>query len=98
MDYHKIDKSIDRRRFLHSAAAGAGMAFAPMVWGETPGHKADDINVALLGAGSEGHSLMEIICLRKIPGIRIKAVCDIWTNYNQRKTSLLLQRNNVSVH
>ncbi len=37
---------------------------------------ADDINVALLGAGEQGQVLMDA-CL-KIPGIRFKAVCDIW--------------------
>ena len=87
---------MDRRGFLRSAAsAGAGLAFSPAVFGGTTGTtKPDDINVALLGAGAEGHRLIEMICLRKIPGIRIKAVCDIWKAYNQRRTSLLLQRYN----
>jgi predicted dehydrogenase len=94
MDDQRTQTRIDRRVFLHSAAAaGAGLAFSPAVFGGTSGStKPDDINVALLGAGAQGHRLMEIICLRRVPGIRIKAVCDIWTTFNQRRTSLLLQR------
>ena len=37
-----------------------------------------DIHVALLGAGAQGDILMNA-CL-KIPGVRFKAVCDIWTD------------------
>jgi predicted dehydrogenase len=85
---------MDRRGFLRLAAsAGVGLALSPRVFGGTTGGtKPDDINVALLGAGAQGYRLMELICLRQIPGIRIKAVCDIWTEYNQRKTSRLLQK------
>ncbi|MEJ2702583.1 MAG: twin-arginine translocation signal domain-containing protein [Sedimentisphaerales bacterium] len=72
---------MDRRGFLRLAAsAGVGLALSPRVFGGTTGGtKPDDINVALLGAGAQGYRLMELICLRQIPGIRIKAVCDIWT-------------------
>ena len=92
-------QKMDRRNFLRSTAAvGAGLAFSgsrfagtsPMVLGQTAGRKPDDINVALLGAGAQGQVLMSA-CL-KIPGIRFKAVCDIWTAYNQRRVSRLLQR------
>jgi predicted dehydrogenase len=48
----------------------------------------DDINVALLGAGAQGQVLMNA-CL-KIPGIRFKAVCDIWKEYNQKRVYRLL--------
>ena len=76
---------------MHSAAAaGAGLAFSPMVLGETGlDRKPDDINVALLGVGEQGQVLMSA-CL-KIPGIRIKAVCDIWTAYNQKRASRMLK-------
>jgi predicted dehydrogenase len=96
MDNQKTQTRINRRGFLHSAAAAtAGLAICPMVLRETSADsKPDDINVALLGAGAQGHRLMEMICLRQILGVRIKAVCDIWTTFNQRKTSLLLQRHN----
>jgi predicted dehydrogenase len=82
---------MDRRSFLRSTAAvGAGLVFSPQVFGQTDsGKKADDINVALLGAGAQGRALVDA-CL-KIPGVRFKAVCDIWTAWNQRNISRLLK-------
>ena len=90
MNNQKAKKGIDRREFLRStAAAGAGLAFSPLVLGQTGSNKPDDINVALLGAGAQGQVLMNA-CLN-IPGIRFKAVCDIWTAYNQRRASRILK-------
>jgi predicted dehydrogenase len=94
-DFTMAEKGIDRRSFLRSGAAiGAGLMFSPAVLaaasGGTGTGKADDINVALLGAGEQGQVLMTD-CL-KIPGIRFKAVCDIWEAYNQRRASRTLQR------
>jgi len=97
-DKQETKKGIDRRSFLRSTAAvGAGLAFSgprfagtsPMVLGQTGGEKPDDINIALLGAGAQGQVLMTP-CL-KIPGIRFKAVCDIWKAYNQRRVSRTLK-------
>jgi len=86
MSGRKIEKVMDRRDFLQSAAAaGAGLVFSPMVIGQTrAGKKTDDINVALIGAGEQGKTLM-MDCL-KIPGVRFKAVCDIWP-YNRNWVS-----------
>jgi len=85
------NQTMDRRSFLRSSAAvGAGLAFAPYVFGQASGKKPADINVALLGAGAQGQVLLDA-CL-KIPGIRFKAVCDIWQAYNQRRVSRLLDR------
>ena len=42
-----------------------------------------DINVALLGAGAQGEVLLN--AMLKIPGLKFRAVCDIWTEYNQKK-------------
>ncbi len=60
MDNQKTVKEIDRRSFLHSAAvAGAGLALSPMVMGQTDNSKKpDDINVALLGAGTQGYAAL----------------------------------------
>jgi predicted dehydrogenase len=91
MNNQRKQTRIDRRGFLYSAAAAtAGLAFSPVVLGETGADKkSDDINVALLGIGEQGQVLMSA-CL-KIPGIRIKAVCDIWTAYNQKRASRMLK-------
>ena len=90
MNNQNSSEKINRRNFLRStAAATAGLAFSPMVLGQTSGQKADDINVALLGAGAQGQVLMN--ACRKIPGIRFKAVCDIWTAYNQKRVSRMLK-------
>jgi len=89
MKNQKTVTEIDRRSFLRSSAVvGAGLAFSPMVLGQAAGGKPDDINVALLGAGAQGQVLMNA-CL-KIPGIRFKALCDIWTEYNQKRVSRML--------
>ncbi len=85
------NRKINRRSFLRTtAAAGAGLAFSPMVLGQAGGGKPDDINIALLGCGAQGQVLMNAIL--KIPGIRFKAVCDIWTAFNQKRVSRLLTR------
>ena len=90
MSNQKTDKKIDRRSFLRStAAAGAGLAFSPMVLGQAGGKKPGDINVGLLGCGAQGQVLMNA-CL-KIPGIRFKAVCDIWKAWNQKRVSRILK-------
>jgi predicted dehydrogenase len=92
MKNQRTKKRIDRRDFLRSAAtATAGLAFSPMVLAETSARKKpDDIHVALLGVGEQGQVLMSA-CL-KIPGIRIKAVCDIWEAYNQKRVSRMLNK------
>ncbi len=85
------DKKMNRRSFLRSTAAvSAGLAFSPVVFGAAGGGKPDDLNIALLGTGTQGQVLMTA-CLQ-IPGIRFKAVCDIWTAYNQKRVSRLLKR------
>jgi len=49
----------------------------------------DDLNIAVIGAGAEGRILIES-CLR-IPGIRFKAICDIWS-YSQRYAQRYLMK------
>lgn len=82
---------IDRRNFMYSTAAiGAGLFVAPNVMGATEsGGKKDDINVAILGVGSQGQVLFDAISKlgMKDCGIKFQAVCDIWENYNQQKIS-----------
>jgi predicted dehydrogenase len=72
-----MKQGINRRDFLRSTAAiGAGLYLSSSSLGQTRTGKADDLNIALLGAGTQGQVLM-MDCLR-IKGIRFKAVCDIW--------------------
>ncbi|MHC4322807.1 MAG: Gfo/Idh/MocA family protein [Planctomycetota bacterium] len=91
MNNQRTKTKIDRRDFLQSATATtAGLAFSPGSFVQAnSGNKSDDINVALLGVGEQGQVLTSA-CL-KIPGIRIKAVCDIWTTYNQKRVSRMLK-------
>lgn len=84
-------REMDRRQFMCStAAAGAGLIFSPMIAAQTGGtQKPDDINVAIIGTGAEGRILLESAV--KIPGLRFKALCDIWTKYNQQNQSRFLK-------
>jgi len=54
-----------------------------------PASKLNDVNIALVGVGSQGQNLM-VACL-KIPGIRFQAVCDIWP-YNRDRVVKILNR------
>lgn len=89
MNTQKTKEKINRRSFLHSAAGvGAGLVFSPIASGQKRGSKKpDEINVALLGAGPQGHVLTH--ACQRIPGIRFKAVCDIWTVLRRRVSRLL---------
>jgi len=80
---------INRRSFLRSSAAvSAGLALTPSLFAQTQGG-ANDLNVALIGAGAEGQILVESSLV--IPGIRFKAVCDIWATYNRKRVSRRLK-------
>ena len=77
----------DRRTFVKGAAATA--AFLPsfsILRAEdkdiTIGPKDDTINVAMIGFGAEGKVLAA--SLVRIPGVRVRAVCDIWKFEQQR--------------
>ncbi len=92
---------MDRRGFLRSTAAvGAGLMSSLVARRSSLGarvtsneSRVDDINVALLGVGAQGQVLLDA-CL-KIPGLRFKAVCDIWTAYNQKRVSRLLKKYSI---
>ena len=90
MSEPKTNDGMDRRSFLKSTAAvGAGLAFAPGLLAQTASGGSNDINVALLGAGAQGQTLMAAAV--KIPGVRFKAVCDIWEAYNQKLATRTLK-------
>ena len=97
--------NLTRRDFLKSsAAAGLGAALAgnaltggpqaqsqaqaPQASAKNPAKAPqDELRVALIGAGEQGRVLVES-CLR-IPGIRIAAVCDIWSYSRQYASGYL---------
>lgn len=86
------EKKLSRRNFIKSSAsAGLGIALAGTTFarGEEEKKKAKELNVAVIGTGTQGRILIES-CLR-IPGIRITAVCDIW-EYSQRYASRYLKK------
>jgi predicted dehydrogenase len=49
-----------------------------------------EINIALLGAGAQGQVLTE--SMLRIPGLRFRAVCDIWEEYNQKRVVNTLKK------
>lgn len=83
MSTNRFRQRLDRREFLRSAAgAGAVAAFGPSVFRDLRAAPGDDtIHVALIGAGEQGKALIE--AARRIPGVRFRAVCDIWP-YNRK--------------
>ena len=80
-----------RRAFLTSVAAtGAGLVLAKAAGGApAAAPNADDLNVAIIGAGAQGMVLLRDAL--KIPGIRFKAVCDIW-DYSKRYGSGVIRK------
>jgi predicted dehydrogenase len=73
---------ISRREFLKSTGiVGAGLVLAPTLLAQEKPPPSEDLNVALLGCGTQGRVLMEQAA--KIKGLRFKAVCDIWP-WNQK--------------
>jgi len=87
MTAYKANPKMDRRHFLYSATAlGAGLTLTPAVF--SAAKEPDTLNVALIGAGEEGKVLMEAAV--RVPGVRFKAVCDIWP-YNRQWVSKRLR-------
>lgn len=80
---------MNRRDFMKtSAVAGAGMVAARSALAQAAA-STGDINVGIIGVGKQGLVLLRD-CL-KIPGLRFKAVCDIWP-FSQRYGSRTLQK------
>jgi predicted dehydrogenase len=86
-----------RRDFIRSSASaglgialtGGSLAGSTALRGQEEDQNLPDLNVAIIGTGQQGRILIES-CLR-IPGIRMKAVCDIW-EYSQRYSSRYLKK------
>src|SRR6185295_19531484 len=92
-------KKIDRRDVLKGLSTLPALGLFGYAWNRQRGYQqaraaeaaaaakapADlqVINVALLGAGAQGQVLTD--SMLRIPGLRFRAVCDIWTEYNQKR-------------
>ena len=92
-------KKLDRRDFLQGVATAPVLGFfgyalhkervyqraqlAAKLATSTPAENLPELNVALIGAGAQGSVLLN--AMLKIPGIRFRAVCDIWTDYNLKR-------------
>jgi predicted dehydrogenase len=48
------------------------------------------INVALIGAGAQGQVLTD--AMLRIPGLRFRAVCDVWAEYNQKRVVNIMKK------
>ena len=85
-----------RREMLRMSAAAAAGALIPAAFpaiavgpATTPDKPGDTLNLAIIGAGAHGRSLIN--CAVKMPGVRFKAVCDIWP-YNLQYSARLLKK------
>ncbi len=72
------------QRRYEQASLEAGSA-APTATADLPA-----INVALIGAGAQGQVLTD--AMLRIPGLRFRAVCDVWVEYNQTRVVNILKR------
>ena len=88
---------MNRRGFLRSTAVlGSGLLAATPAAAQSaapaPGAE-KELLVGMIGLGTQGQNLLTSIV--QIPGVRIKALCDIWTTYNQKESSDALDACNV---
>ena len=82
--------AFNRRTFLKGTAAAAAILPTFNILSQdknTIGPADDQINVAVIGYGAEGQILS--YAAMKIPGVRFKAVCDIWAFHRQKARGVL---------
>ena len=91
------EKGLPRRRFIETTAKATAAAalVAPAVLRAVERGKGGDMNIGLIGAGTQGRILLRDTL--RIPGIRFKAVCDIW-KYSQQYAQRTLEKNGHSVN
>ncbi len=84
------ETNMNRRDFLAvGAAAGAGLIM-PNVLRAAQVNNSDDLRIGIIGTGAQGQVLTNAAL--KIDGIRFVAVCDIWEDWNRKRTARLLQK------
>ncbi|MBR4597732.1 MAG: twin-arginine translocation signal domain-containing protein, partial [Opitutales bacterium] len=80
-----------RRDFLKLAGlAGGGLMMSSGVARAQDAKIApsEEINLAMVGLGAEGNVLLD--SLLKIPGVRFRAICDIWKTQRVRARGRIL--------
>ena len=113
-EQNKTKEKLNRRSFMHSTAAiGTGLflatgacsknepaaAKAASAAASAPTTTGEDVNVAILGAGTQGQVLMNAVMkLGKESGIKFRAVCDIWEKQNLRRVSRTLDAYKIYGH
>ena len=85
-------RRLDRREVLKGLSTVPALGLFGYAWQTQRRHEAaarqeivapaaaanvQEINVALIGAGAQGQVLTD--AMLRIPGLRFRAVCDIWT-------------------
>lgn len=63
---------------------------------ETAPTDVPEVNVAIIGVGAQGQVLVD--SMLRIPGVRFKAVCDIWKDFNQKRLVRMLGRYDFEVN
>ncbi len=79
-------KPLARREFVKNSLVAAGGVLIAPAFARAQSSPNGEINVALVGLGVQGRVLLD--SMLNIPGLRFRAVCDIWEysrRYGQRK-------------
>jgi predicted dehydrogenase len=108
-----LERKLDRRDMLLGLSTVPALGLFGHAWRKQLGYEqlqkqtaaadaapaptdVSEINVALLGAGAQGQVLLD--SMLKIPGLRFRAVCDIWKEYNQRRAVRILRKYKFDVN
>jgi len=107
-------KKIDRRDLLLGLSTAPALGLFGYAWSAQRGYEqtlreaaaapeekaaaedVQEVNVGLLGMGAQGQVLLN--AMLRIPGLRFRAVCDIWTEYNQKRGVNLLRKYKFDVN
>ncbi len=77
----------DRRKFLTGLGASAAGLWSVGAKSTTRSYSANEIlNIGCIGTGGRCRSLMRTI--KKVPGVRLAAVCDIWDDHLEKGREL----------
>jgi hypothetical protein len=101
-DEGSVKKTIDRRDVLWGLSTLPALGLFGYAWSKERGYERvqraaasageaaaatgqSELNVGLLGVGAQGEVLLD--AMLRMRGLRFRAVCDIWKEYNQSARS-----------